>query len=122
MFNKKFIINFLTLTMICFEVHIFSKQQSYTSIAQIIKNQTQETMIKLYVYPTCPYCKKVVDYLQKSNNLDKVTLIDATKPQNLQQLLQLSGATQCPYLYDVENEYHMPESDDIIEYLKNLFA
>lgn len=79
-------------------------------------------MIKLFVYPRCPYCIKVINYLKSSNNQDKVQIIDVTQAQNLQELRQLNNNnTQCPFLYDQEKNVKMLESLDIIEYLKKRF-
>lgn len=74
-------------------------------------------MIELYISETCPYCQKVLDFLEKST----VSFIkkDVSEPENLNSLLKLGGKAQVPFLDDPENGVSMFESDDIIEYIKN---
>ncbi len=74
-------------------------------------------MIELYISETCPYCGKVIDFLENSN----VSYIkkDVSEPENLSSLLKLGGKAQVPFLDDPENGVSMFESDDIIEYIKN---
>ena len=74
-------------------------------------------MIELYISETCPYCQKVLDFLEKS----AVSFIkkDVSEPENLSSLLKLGGKAQVPFLDDPENGVSMFESDDIIEYIKN---
>lgn len=74
-------------------------------------------MIELYISETCPYCRKVMDFLENSD----VSYIkkDVSEPENLSSLLKLGGKAQVPFLDDPENGVSMFESDDIIEYIKN---
>ena len=74
-------------------------------------------MIELYISETCPYCRKVMDFLEDSdiNYIKK----DVSEPENLSSLLKLGGKAQVPFLDDPENGVSMFESDDIIEYIKN---
>ncbi len=86
------------------------------------ESNTEKNQIKLYIYPSCPYCKKVINYLRSKNHLDKITIIDVTNKTNMQELLSLNkGNTQCPFLYDAEKNIKMLESDDIIKYLSKRF-
>jgi len=114
----------------------FNKEESNTNEKQvmtgkIMKNQTashgsntniEKTQIKLYVYPNCPYCHKVINFLRAKNNLEKITIVDVTNKTNMQELLSLNkGNTQCPFLYDPEKNIKMLESSDIIKYLSTRF-
>lgn len=72
--------------------------------------------LELYYYPTCPYCQKVLRYLDKAGIKD-ITLknihadaeADAT-------LVRVGGKHQVPCLFIDGSP--MYESDDIISYLK----
>ncbi len=75
-------------------------------------------MIDLYVLETCPYCRKVMDFLEENNIL--YNKFDITDPENHAKLLDLGGLDQVPFLYDGENNIKMYESDDIIVYAKTL--
>lgn len=95
-------------------------------INYIIENklttQTQELyMIQLYIYQYCPYCTKVITFLQENNLLDQVELVDAQIEANRNKLLEISGRTQAPFLVDSSTDTSMPESDDIIEYFKKTY-
>lgn len=77
-------------------------------------------MIKLYIYQGCPYCKKVLKYFDEINlkENEDYKIIDAM--EHMQELKEISGKTQCPYLVDGNTK--MPESDDIIAYVKERFS
>lgn len=69
----------------------------------------------LYQFETCPYCRRVRDYLEKAG-LDikmKDTLQD---PAVREELRQLGGKTQVPALL-IDGEI-MYESNDIIAWLQ----
>lgn len=96
------------------------KEVAVSSMMHTTKNLPQ---LKLYVYHSCPYCKRVIQYLKNSGNETKVQILDASKLENLIELKKLNNNdTQCPFLYDVEKNVKMLESLDIIEYLKKRFA
>lgn len=93
---------------------------------KLMGNQTnsnqEKTQIKLYSYPNCPYCKKVINYLKSINQLEKITVIDVTNSSTMQELKKLNNNnTQCPFLYDPERNIKMLESSDIIKYLSTRF-
>ncbi len=74
-------------------------------------------MLELYILDTCPFCRKVINYFDdnkikyiKKNILDK---------KNLEELMNLGGKQQVPFLVDTECDKCLYESDDIIEYVKN---
>ncbi len=68
---------------------------------------------QLYYQKSCPYCKKVLDYM----NENKITLDlrDTTKPGNENDLVRIGGKKQVPCL--IINGKPLYESDDIIAYL-----
>ena len=73
-------------------------------------------MINLFIVDTCPYCKKVIDYL-KTTPIN-FQLLDINDAHNYEEMMQLGGKRQVPFLFDDKNNVTMYESDDIIEYLK----
>lgn len=74
-------------------------------------------MFDLYISETCPYCRKVIDFLEENNiKYNKKNVIE---PANLNMLLKLGGKAQVPFLDDFEDNISMYESDDIIEYVMN---
>lgn len=74
-------------------------------------------MFDLYISETCPYCRKVIDFLEENNiKYNKKNVIE---PENLNMLLKLGGKAQVPFLDDFEKNISMYESDDIIEYAMN---
>lgn len=75
-------------------------------------------MLNIFILPTCPYCKKVIDYL-KTTKL-KYNLLDINETYYLDELIQLGGKRQVPFLFDNDKNVMMYESDDIIEFLKTL--
>ena len=78
-------------------------------------------MLILYFKPTCPYCARVfeaaselgVEFTRKDIKADP-TLRD--------ELIELGGKKQVPYLVDEERGEAMYESEDIIEYLKEHYG
>ena len=74
-------------------------------------------MLDLYILETCPYSKKVMEFL-KENDI-KFNKHDVSEPENYESLQYLGGKSQVPFMIDEENGVKMYESDDIIEYLKN---
>ena len=72
-------------------------------------------MINLYYLSTCPYCKKVIDFLD-SNNIE-YKLLDINEHENFNKLLKIGKKRQVPFIVDTNNGNVMYESADIIEYL-----
>lgn len=70
-------------------------------------------MIELYVLETCPYCHKVMDFMDKESI--KYEKKDVSIPENHRRLMELGGQDQVPFLYD--NGVTHYESDEIIKYL-----
>lgn len=74
-------------------------------------------MLDLYVSETCPYCRKVMEFLEENNiSYNKRSVSNS---QNLNMLLKLGGKMQVPFLDDIDNDVSLFESDDIIDYIKN---
>jgi len=75
-------------------------------------------MLELYVLETCPYCKKVTDYLEKENI--KYRKYNTENEETKQALIKIGGKRQVPFLVDTDRNIQMYESDDILEYLKTV--
>lgn len=75
-------------------------------------------MFDLYILETCPYCKKVMAFMdEKGIDYNKVDIADKT---NEEALIKLGGKRQVPFFVDKERNIQMYESLDIIEYLKTV--
>lgn len=74
-------------------------------------------MLDLFVLETCPYCKKVMEFM----NAKKITYnkIDTANPDNVLKLLSIGGKDQVPFLYNEKTNEKLYESDKIINYIKN---
>lgn len=70
--------------------------------------------LSLYIKETCPFCKKVMVYLNKFN-LD-IPTVDVNVEENAQKLIEIGGKKQVPCL--VIDGKPLYESDDIIAYIK----
>ncbi|MGN1154469.1 MAG: glutathione S-transferase N-terminal domain-containing protein [Candidatus Gastranaerophilaceae bacterium] len=75
-------------------------------------------MLEIFILETCPYCHKVLTFLDENNI--KYKKIDIAQKQNEEALIKIGGKRQVPFLVDKKNGVEMYESDDIIEYLKTL--
>ena len=75
-------------------------------------------MFDLYIMETCPYCKKVMAFLEeKGIEFNKIDIADKA---NEETLIKLGGKRQVPFFVDKERNIQMYESMDIIEYLKTV--
>lgn len=72
----------------------------------------------LYFKPTCPYCQKVLAYMQDQDI--ELEMRNTMEPGVVDDLIELTGKTQVPCL--VINGEPMLESNDIIAYLHGLVA
>ena len=70
--------------------------------------------LRLYCLPSCPYCHKVLNFMDK-NDLH-IPVMSTLDPENQDFLLRNGGSNQVPCLFI--DERAMYESDDIIAYLK----
>lgn len=76
--------------------------------------------LDLYYRPTCPFCRKVLAWMQEHDVKD-VTLHDITsEPGTKDTLLEVGGKDQVPCLF-IDGK-PMYESDDIIAYLDSQLA
>ena len=72
--------------------------------------------LTLYYKKSCPYCQKVLRFMEDANiNLD---IRDTLQPGNQNDLVKIGGKKQVPCLI-VEGKA-MYESEDIISYLKGI--
>ena len=71
-------------------------------------------MLELFVLETCPYCQKVMSFLDKEHM--KYEKIDISNKESEDALIKLGGKRQVPFLVDTERNIQMYESNDIIEY------
>ena len=72
-------------------------------------------MLDLYMLETCPFCKKVIKFLEE--NGIEYNKIDVSNSENHRRLLETGGKDQVPFISDEGTRLY--ESDDIINYLKN---
>lgn len=75
-------------------------------------------MIEIFTMDTCPYCRKVIDFI-KSKGIDFLQR-DVNIAENAQLLMKFGGKAQVPFLLDKEKKISMYESDKIIEYLQKM--
>ena len=72
--------------------------------------------LKLYYMEACPFCKRVIRYMEK-NNID-VELVDIrANPDNNKELIEIGGKDQVPMLLIDGNPLY--ESSDIIKWFKD---
>lgn len=75
-------------------------------------------MLKLFILDSCPYCHKVMDFLNdKKIKYEKINIEDKNSEEIL---IRIGGKRQVPFLVDNERNIQMYESNDIIEYLKTI--
>jgi len=75
-------------------------------------------MIDLFMLETCPYCKKVMKYMDENNiNYNKIDIANKASEESL---IQIGGKRQVPFIVDKDRNIQMYESSDIIEYIKTL--
>lgn len=73
-------------------------------------------MLDLYVQENCPYCKKVLDYLEKHKI--KFHKFDTTNKDNILRLLTIGGKDQVPFLHNKDTNEKLYESESIVNYLE----
>ena len=82
--------------------------------------------VYLYVYQGCPWCNRVIQFLQDNKWSQNVVIVNASMPKHLAELKQINNNnTQCPCLVDETVESGplvMLESADIIRYLQQKFS
>ena len=75
-------------------------------------------MFDLYIMETCPYCKKVISFLEE--NGIEYNKVDIAEKSNEETLIKMGGKRQVPFLVDKDRNIQMYESMDIIEYIKTV--
>ena len=78
-------------------------------------------MVELYLAEGCPYCVKVRVFMENSGiaYVHKPVPLGSKTNALKDELRQLGGKAQVPFLVDKKNDIKMYESDDIIAYLKD---
>ena len=72
-------------------------------------------MIDLYIMETCPFCRRVMDFMEQTHI--EFNKIDITNSENHKRLMEIGGKDQVPFM--VDENMKMYESNDIVEYLKS---
>lgn len=75
-------------------------------------------MFDLYELERCPYCQKVMSFMDEKGIDYKKH--DITDKEEEEVLIRLGGKRQVPFLFDKNSGLKMYESADIIEYLSTL--
>ena len=75
--------------------------------------------LKLYYREGCPYCKKVVKFLEKNPSL-KVEMMNVADEKNIKDLVEIGGMDQVPMM-TIDGK-PMYESGDIVKFLKKQLA
>jgi len=87
-------------------------------------------MLELYQTETCPYCQKVretlsnlgVSYVIHNPRLGGKSGGDVTNQQTYDELTEVGGADQVPFLVDSTRGETIYESDDIVDYVNEHYA
>lgn len=87
-------------------------------------------MLELYQAEGCPYCQKVRDemtdlglsYAVHNPRLPGDVGGDVTNEQTHQQMLDVGGQDQIPFLVDHRRGESLYESDDIVNYLRKHYG
>lgn len=89
--------------------------EEYETTSEVKKANVEKPHLVLYIRSTCPYCKKVMNYL---NNVNKTlpTRDIGKDPAAANDLVKLGGKRQVPCL--MINGKPLYESNDIINWLK----
>lgn len=99
----------------CKKLRIFSLVFAMLLLPSLARGEPMDTVkLELYYMPSCPYCKRVTEYINKQH-LD-IPLIDISKvPGARQTLVRKGGKSQVPCLFI--NDKPLYESLDIIKWL-----
>ncbi len=103
------VLMFLFVTLLCFcEIGITDIPSSYITSQKASK-------IILYHKPNCPYCKKVISYLEKIHKT--IPMVDLQKhPEKKSDLIRIGGKMQVPCL--IIQGKAMYESEQILKWIK----
>ncbi|MCQ2739603.1 MAG: glutathione S-transferase N-terminal domain-containing protein [bacterium] len=75
-------------------------------------------MLELFISETCPYCQKVMKFMDERKV--KYKKFDIANEASEYALIKLGGKRQVPFLVDKDRNVQMYESADIIEYVKTI--
>lgn len=78
-------------------------------------------MLKLYYHPLSSYCQKVIVALYENDTPFEHAFIDLGKPEDRQRLIDVWPMAKFPVLVDSAQDWTVPESSIIIEYLDQKF-
>jgi glutathione S-transferase len=78
-------------------------------------------MLILYTGDSCPFCRQVEAYLQSKGLAYEARDIRAN-PDYADELVEIGGKQQIPYLVDTERGVSMYESEDIIQYVEDTYG
>ena len=78
--------------------------------------------ITLYELDGCPYCAKVISKLDELGLAYDSVMVPSSHSQR-DEVKEVSGQTGVPVLVDDEHDVEgMPESDDIVEFLEEMYG
>jgi glutaredoxin len=80
-----------------------------------------EKPLVLYSYEGNQFCRLVREVLTELDIVYELRSAGKNSPRR-EELVSISGSSQCPYLIDPNTGIKMPESKDIIEYLYKTYA
>jgi glutaredoxin 3 len=76
-------------------------------------------MLTLYYKPACPFCQRVMQMAENFNV--ELDLRDVEESEEaMAELLEKGGQKVTPFLVDTESGVSMYESNDIIDYLRDV--
>ena len=78
-------------------------------------------MLILYTSVSCPFCRKVEAYLT-DKGLEYEARDTRANQVYLDELIEIGGKRQIPYLVDTERGVSMYESEDIIQYIRDTYG
>ena len=84
-----------------------------------VKGFTMSAAYELFYMPTCPFCRKVLSFMD-AHDIDLPLRNITTEPAAREELERIGGKVQVPCLF-IDGK-PMYESDDIIAYLNETFV
>lgn len=84
-------------------------------------------MLELYQSEDCPHCEKVRNALMDLgisyiNHNPRTAAGDVGNQQTLEEMVELGGKDQVPFLVDHQRGVEMYESDNIVDYLEEHYS
>ena len=78
-------------------------------------------MLLLYTGTSCPFCRQTEAFLE-SRGIDYEPRNVHERDEYVEELLQMGGKRQIPFLVDTEQGVSMYESADIIKYIEDTYG